>query len=368
MKRIRTVWLYIFIYFVFLTFGLVYIFIFKDKDQDTTSGQSVLGLETAVPYEPDFMACDSEYSEIGKIGRDIICRWYLNDTCPPSKEYPINIPSESRLVIRGWVKEGHPEDGCPGGRRCDQGQDHEDFDLLINSTKIGKYRDLGAGVNAWTQIGDWYYDNESSIEAFTMKTQHSMLGDGVQSVDYKLTLCVAPIAELSIPTISVTDDPGNTPTITSSTEMTPTPTDSTMITSTGLIIPSLTPIVSATPTPTKGQIFNNQITGNPTPSPTDISVVGSIIIPSGSPASIVSNTGIPSDSDPYDGGNTGIGSVYSSSISITPPTSSSSVSSINVLPSAGFVNEKVILLTLLSGISLCVIAAILYFRARKIIN
>ncbi|MFP4438636.1 MAG: choice-of-anchor A family protein, partial [Chloroflexaceae bacterium] len=147
---------------------------------------------TATPetyVEPEFLACPAGLEEVGTFA-DYVRR----DKAPKSHTYDLNLDSDAMITVVGLVKEGHPEVGCPGGSRCEQGQMQEEFDLAINGEVIGAYTDQG-NVDAWFEIGPWETEAVVPMDSDEMVTTHLHINDGrgAESVDYKLTVCAEPV-------------------------------------------------------------------------------------------------------------------------------------------------------------------------------
>jgi hypothetical protein len=164
--------------------------------------------------EPDFPACPSGYTQVATYA-DMLRR----DTDPRSHTYEFTTSFSAQIVIMGWAKEGHPENGCDpydtnGG--C-QIQEHEDFSIAVDTHTIGEFwdADYGPEEHAWFQMPDFYANVGGGTHQLTFT--HFLQGDTAESVDYKVSLCAPATAPTA--THTATPLPGVLP------EATPTPLD-----------------------------------------------------------------------------------------------------------------------------------------------
>lgn len=199
--------------------------------------------------EPNFPVCKDNGTQISTYSGTL---YNLKD--PKSQTYPFVLAEDSTVYLSGFIKEGHPEEGCNVANppsKCLQNQKFEDLNIDLNESRIYEYRDRGPEKNEWFDIGTIEVDNVPAGNN-TLKIFHPLTGgNSIQSVDYKITACVKP-GKKPKPTASPTSTPSAT--------QTPSPT--------GTIAPSVTvsvsPITTVTVSPTS--------TGSPSIEPTSTGI------------------------------------------------------------------------------------------------
>jgi hypothetical protein len=136
---------------------------------------------------PEFLTCPAGYELVGNFDG-----FLRRDKEPRSKDHSFSLVAGGAIWITGFVKEGHPERGCPGHPTCDQNQDHEDVELWLDGALVGVYEDADHGPeeNAWYPFGALEIYNPQGEHELTYA--HTLHGDGPQSVDYRFTTCVLP--------------------------------------------------------------------------------------------------------------------------------------------------------------------------------
>ena len=153
-----------------------------------TASPTVTPSPTPLPYSPpDFPQCPATFDLLATFEDQL-----RRDKEPRSHTSSFTLGSDSSVWISGWVKEGHPERGCPAHPTCSQNQDHEDVIIEINSLQIGSYEDSehGPDENAWFATGPFSTDLEPGVHSLVFR--HSLHGSGPQSVDYRISLCARP--------------------------------------------------------------------------------------------------------------------------------------------------------------------------------
>ena len=161
--------------------------------------------------EPDVM-CPAGYTQLGGIMQDSIQSTDVNS-------YAINIPDPGNLIITGYAKEGHPEDGCsPSGSngnetlpfRCSQRQTEESFEVTLRSnggsTVLGTYDDhLDPNrENYWFPIDDM----SAAVSSGSHDVEIRHVYESNESVDHKLVAC---FRSQSAPPIPLTCSDGSAP-------------------------------------------------------------------------------------------------------------------------------------------------------------
>jgi hypothetical protein len=229
--------------------------------------------------EPNFPVCKDSGTQISTYSGTL---YNLKD--PKSQTYPFVLAEDSTVYLSGFIKEGHPEEGCYVANppsKCLQNQKFEDLNIDLNESRIYEYRDRGPEKNEWFDIGTIEVDNVPAGNN-TLKIFHPLTGDNsIQSVDYKITACVKP-GKKPKPTVSPTSTPSAT--------QTPSPT--------GTIAPSVTvsPISTITTTPTSTSTPLPTQTVSPSPSVTvSVSPITTVTVSptsTGSPSIEPTSTGI----------------------------------------------------------------------------
>ncbi len=118
------------------------------------------------------------------------------DSAPMSHTYSFHLDCNADLIVDGFAKEGHPENtNCTpfvgSEPSCNQHQDYESFEVDLDGTIFGNYTDyVGAPdvENAWFDAGPW--TTIASDGDHNLTFTHSADGTtGIQSVDYKISVC-----------------------------------------------------------------------------------------------------------------------------------------------------------------------------------
>lgn len=159
---------------------------------------SVLGL----PPRPSLatVAHDPKPCPAGMAQRDIVVGTLRRTGKPQRQDIAVALPQPARLIILGWVQEGHPDE-CPGGRNCNQGQRYEEFRVFVNEQMIGEYRDQTPG-DAWFEAGPWSTEGALPAGTAQVSLRHRMEGKTVESVAYVLTICAEPAHPPGPPCVS----------------------------------------------------------------------------------------------------------------------------------------------------------------------
>jgi hypothetical protein len=138
------------------------------------------------PYvPPEYPACPTQYDLLGQYTDQL-----RRDKDPMFHDVPFTLENDAQIWINGWVKEGHPERGCPVHPTCNQNQQHEDVVIEIDDQEIGVYEDSehGPDENAWYPSGPFEAGLVFGPHKLTFR--HSMHGSGPQSVNYLYSVCV----------------------------------------------------------------------------------------------------------------------------------------------------------------------------------
>lgn len=149
---------------------------------------------TPTPYvPPEYPACPAGSELLGHFTDQL-----RRDKEPMSHSTPFELVTESEIWINGWVKEGHPERGCPGDPTCNQNQQHEDVVIEVDGVEFGYYEDADHGPeeNAWYSSGPFEAPLAAGSHILTFR--HSMHGSGPQSVNYLYSVCLTPQFHLYI--------------------------------------------------------------------------------------------------------------------------------------------------------------------------
>ncbi|MCA9888098.1 MAG: putative Ig domain-containing protein [Anaerolineae bacterium] len=102
-------------------------------------------------------------------------------------------------------KVGHPEAGCPsaGGTLCNQQQNYEAFNVLVDGIKLGGTPTIpDHGEHKWEQF---YFPMDLASGVHMAQFDHLLQGEGAQSVDFKAGYCYVP----STNTPPILTSPGN---------------------------------------------------------------------------------------------------------------------------------------------------------------
>lgn len=152
---------------------------------DTNLDQLYAANGAPVPA-PQFAACPAGWAQLGRY-QDVLTR-----STQPTLQYHFELRASAKVALLGFAQEGHPEAGCPGSQDCNQGQDHESFSAAVDGATLGTYRDQGADLNTWLDIGRWEAEQPFAAGWHTLSVSHLQEGAGPQSVGYRLTLCGQP--------------------------------------------------------------------------------------------------------------------------------------------------------------------------------
>ena len=202
-------------------------------------------LNAQVQYTPpDFPTCPDGYDLIDNFEGELFANLLAgyNGVLSITEAFTLTCDADLDLVVLGFTKEGHPEKGCdpvpevgdPDG--CTQTQDLEEYDVDVDGGTIGGYDDnQGAGgvENAWFENEEWGTTATAGGHNMTYTHRYASQDVGVQSVDYKVSLCAK-----CITTTSTTTTVPVTTTITTSVPITTTVPVTTTIPTTTTTVPS----------------------------------------------------------------------------------------------------------------------------------
>jgi hypothetical protein len=155
----------------------------------------VFMLQAQIQEEPDFPGCQDGYDLIGNFEGELFANIPANSDAVMSITEGFTLTCDADLDVRGFTKEGHPERDCnsvPVPYGCTQTQSLEEYDVDIDGDIIGGYTDKNGvgGQNAWFDAGPWSKNAVSEGgHNMTFTHRHATLDVGVQSVDYKVSLC-----------------------------------------------------------------------------------------------------------------------------------------------------------------------------------
>jgi len=118
----------------------------------------------------------------------------------PSRRYSVALDNASSGELQIATMAGHPDNRCfvgsdndSGRYRCDQGQENEEFNVLLDANNAGFVGDNGE--DRWDVLV--LSIPELTSGSHEIEIRHTQGGSGVQSVAFKAVLCVAAIIEAS---------------------------------------------------------------------------------------------------------------------------------------------------------------------------
>ncbi len=143
---------------------------------------------------------------------------YTLTTWEPLKGYGITLPATSQVVIKVASMVGHPDQGCQSGSSneagkypCDQGQNHEEFNVFVDDVQSGFASDHGE--DKW-QTFSFPLSLALSKGWHQINFRHTELGKPEkQSVDFIAAVCAGPMPTAT-PQPSSTPAPSPTPSAT----------------------------------------------------------------------------------------------------------------------------------------------------------
>ncbi|QPC83748.1 hypothetical protein G4Y79_05055 [Phototrophicus methaneseepsis] len=109
--------------------------------------------------------------------------------------------SEYEIMVLAASSVGHPENGClagggnDAGGTCDQGQNYESFNILIDESNIANIPDHGE--DKWQSFGTVYSSTILSGD-HTITFRHVGIGSTPESVTYKGAVCARPAGEQQV--------------------------------------------------------------------------------------------------------------------------------------------------------------------------
>lgn len=152
--------------------------------------------------DPEYPVCPTGTTKLGEFSGELVANGN-----PKSQTYKFNLPTDRKIGVIGFAKEGHPE-SCPNGANCGQGQEFEEFSVLINDQLVGETTDKGADVEEWYEVGPWETESNVSKGEVIFKVAHRLRNtNGPESVNYKLVACTVPDEPTPSPTVCPTLGP-----------------------------------------------------------------------------------------------------------------------------------------------------------------
>jgi hypothetical protein len=162
-------------------------------------------LNAQPPYTPPaFPECPDGYDLIGQFEGELFAKIVAGYNGVLSITEEFTLPCDADLVVLGFSKEGHPELGCDSvpvvgdPLACTQTQDLEEYDVDVDGGTIGGYDDnQGAGgvENAWFENEEWETTASAGGHNMTFTHRYASQNVGVQSVDYRVSLCAECVVE-----------------------------------------------------------------------------------------------------------------------------------------------------------------------------
>jgi len=174
---------------------------------------------------------------------------YIDDVGWETQDnYTLSLPNDGNLTLVVASMVGHPDDGCPGSGAgtCNQGQDNEEFNILVDGNPLAFVPDHGE--DQWAlfsfDFGAFVMGEHGITFAHTLNPGNNGLG----SVGYRAVACLTPpvVSPVALPE-TITPAPLLPPEATPTPEPTPVPTEETRETPPPTAV---TPVVPS-PTPTK---------------------------------------------------------------------------------------------------------------------
>ncbi|MDX2141669.1 MAG: hypothetical protein SF123_26515, partial [Chloroflexota bacterium] len=171
------------------------------------------------PVPPPQLTCPAGYAPVTTFSGEM----YVDDVFWETQDgYSFNLPQTSNINLQVASMVGHPDDGCPGSGAgtCNQGQLHEEFNILIEGSNVAFVPDHGE--DRWQvfsfDVGMFMAGMNDILFA------HTRNPSSPNSVSYITLLCAqaVPPTATPVPPTNTPVPPTNTPVPPTNTPVPPT--------------------------------------------------------------------------------------------------------------------------------------------------
>ncbi|MDX2139443.1 MAG: choice-of-anchor Q domain-containing protein, partial [Chloroflexota bacterium] len=144
------------------------------------------------PVPPPSVSCPAGTVQVGAFSGEL----YIDSVGYETQDnFALSLPNDGNLTLVVASMVGHPDDGCPasGAGTCNQGQDNEEFNVLVDGNPLAFVPDHGE--DQWVvfsfDFGAFLMGEHGITFAHTLNPGNNGLG----SVSYLAVACLTPTAE-----------------------------------------------------------------------------------------------------------------------------------------------------------------------------